>query len=50
MKYAGSQPPIFRDGGTQAVRVDPHVKFILYSLVAGMVAMITIALSVSHVL
>lgn len=49
MKYVRSQPPIFVDGGTQAVSVDPRVKAVLYSLVAGMVALIVIALCASHV-
>lgn len=36
MKYVRSQPPIFVNGGTQAV-VDYRVKAVLYSMVAGMV-------------
>ncbi|WP_165430510.1 hypothetical protein [Rhizobium leguminosarum] len=50
MKYIGSPPTIFRDGGTKALRVDPRVKAMLFSLAAGMVAMITFGVSVSHVL
>ncbi len=51
MQYEDSQTPdTRRDVNTQALRVDPRVKAVLYSLVAGMVALTTIAMSVSHVL
>lgn len=49
MRYARPQPPIYVDGRNQAVSIDPRVKAVLYSLVAGMLVLIAIALCASHV-
>jgi hypothetical protein len=43
-------PKVHRDGCPQAFRIRTRVKIILYSLVAGMVAPTTVAMSVSHAL
>ena len=51
MQYPDQRTPdARRDGNTQALRVDPRVEVILYSFIAGMVALATVAILVSHVI